>query len=211
MESAGALLFHRVLWRVNAAGRVMTSLPRSSRGTKSHRGATAVANAAAALLTFSMILMGLIFVWATLTMTVVILKNCAAGPWKGAAEVSPFSANWSNVDFDIFTCKYQYLGQPYDNVTAAESACVELNAGSAGDERACGGVGAEVCTEGLISGPFYTCDAKWLAVYDAGHYSCVATPPGADSWLRCDCTRSVTLVRTALVHGNDDPPFGFAA
>ena len=180
-QSVANLFFHRLLWQANASGRLTTSLPRSADAAKSHMGVAVIANAVAAFFACTTCLLGLLWFLGFL-LVLPMIRRCSDGPWAGAPEVSPFSANWT-VDFDLFTCEDHFIAQ-YDNATEAESACLEGNADAVGDERVCGGVGAEVCTQGLVSGPFYTCDARWLAVYDDNAYSCVAAPPGNGAWLR---------------------------
>ena len=153
-EAVAGLFYHRLLWRINAAGRITTSLERSTESTKSHKGVTVIANTTAAAIAFSTFLMGVFYIIAFIGLIIPYTVNCAAGPWKGAAEVSPFSANWTNVQYDFAPCSIHQLGS-YDNVTEAEAACTEYNAEAEGDERVCGGVAAPVCTEARLKGPFY--------------------------------------------------------
>ena len=148
------LFYHRLLWRINAAGRVTTTLERGTDATKSHMGVTVIANTTAAAIAFSTFLMGVFIFFAYIAFLIPYTVDCAAGPWKGAAEVSPFSANWTRVEYGLATCSIHQLGS-YDNVTEAEIACTEYNAEAEGDERVCGGVAAPVCTEGRLKGPFY--------------------------------------------------------
>ena len=126
-------------------------MERGADATKSHMGVTVIANTTAAAIAFSTFLMGVFYIIAFIGLIIPYTVNCAAGPWKGAAEVSPFSENWTRVEYGLGTCSIHQLGS-YDNVTEAELACVEHNAEAVGDERVCGWRWPRLCRPGRPGG-----------------------------------------------------------